>query len=268
MALAIGNTVYSLTCLRVTGCGLSLSGDELEQALNGPVAAALRDDEGNAAIAELITSIDETGFDREEALRTFERTDELEPWRVGEALAECYLAEHRGCSFPWPDGRDERKWGSSLPGADLVGFQVDSDGCRFAFGEVKTSGEEEYPPGTMYGRSGLKRQLEDLKDDIEVQSALIKYLTHRAVNSPWRDDFKQAFLRYMSSNKRAFSIYGILVRDVPPHMDDLRTRVDKLGPDCPSPLTIELLAIYLPQNSIESWGDGYTIYLAGEGEAS
>ncbi len=268
MALAIGNPVYSLTCLRVTGSGLSLSGDELEQALNGPVAAALRDDKGNAIIAELVMSIDETGFDREEGLRTLERTDEPEPWRVGEALAECYLAEHRDCFFPWPDGRDERKWGSSLPGADLVGFHVGSDGCRFAFGEVKTSGEEQHPPGTTYGRSGLKRQLEDLKDDLKVKSALIKYLAHRAFNSPWGDDFKQAYKLYISSNKRAYSIFGLLIRDVTPHEDDLRARVDKLGADCPNPLIIELLAIYLPQKSIASWEDEYTLYVAEEGEVS
>lgn len=268
MALAIGNEVYNLSCLRVTGCGLSYNSSELEQALRGPVSAILRDDEGNAAIAKLIGGINETGFDREEALRALKRNDEPEPWRVGEALAECYLTEHRGCFFPWPDGRDERKWGSSLPGADLVGFQVGSDGYIFAFGEVKTSGEEEYPPGTMYGRSGLKRQLEDLKDDSEIRTALIRYLAHRAVNSSWADDFRHAFLRYISSNRSACSIFGILIRDVTPHLDDLRARVDKLGPDCWSPLTIELLAIYLPQKSIESWVEGYMLDVAGEGEAS
>ncbi|MDV2482801.1 hypothetical protein F8E02_12540 [Methanoculleus sp. Wushi-C6] len=266
MALAAGNTVYSLVCSRVTGCGLSLNNGELELAINGPVAALLRDDEGYADIAELITSIDETGFDRQEALRTLERTGEPEPWRIGEALAECYLVEHRDCFFPWPDGRDERKWGSSLPGADLVGFQVDNNGCRFAFGEVKTSGEEEYPPGIMYGRSGLKGQIEDLKNDIEVKSALIRYLTHRAVNSSWKSEFQQAFTRYMTSDKFDFSIFGVLVRDVTAHIDDLRTRVDKLGVDCSTPLTIELLAIYLPQKVIGSWEEKCPICLARECE--
>jgi hypothetical protein len=73
-----------------------------------------------------------------------------EEWRVGEALAEAYLVAHRTCKFPWPDGRDARKAGSSLPGADLVGFQQHGGTDRFAFGEVKTSGEIRYPPGAMY----------------------------------------------------------------------------------------------------------------------
>ena len=80
------------------------------------------------------------------------------------AIAEVYLTDHRSCQFPWPLGRDERKSSSSLPRADLVGFRTDESGNALAFGEVKTSSEANYPPRVMYGETGLRKQLENLRD--------------------------------------------------------------------------------------------------------
>ncbi len=111
-----------------------------------------------------------TEFAQEHLAEALADPDDIENWRVGEAIAEAYLTEHRNCQFPWPDGRDERKNGSSLPGADLVGIQHDAKGDRFAFGEVKTSGQAKHPPGVMYGRTGLKQQLEDLFDKVEIRT--------------------------------------------------------------------------------------------------
>ncbi len=167
---------------------------------------------------------------------------------MGEAIAETYLTDRRSCSFPWPDGRDERKSGSSLPGADLVGFGVDDDGDCLAFGEVKTSSEQSYPPGAMYGRTGLKQQLEDLRDKETIRDDLVKYLGHRAGSAPWRARFEQAASRYLR-NTSDIQLYGCLVRDVEPHQDDLRVRVGKLAVACPEGMRIELLALYLPQES-------------------
>ena len=134
--------------------GVRWSNDELNAAMTDRVAAVLFDDEGKANIEEILAGLAETDFAQDGLRRVLEDPDEVEDWRVGEAIAETFLTDHRSCYFPWPDGRDERKGGSSLPGADLVGFGTDDNGDCLAFGEVKTSGESRYPPGAMYGRTG------------------------------------------------------------------------------------------------------------------
>ena len=178
----------------------------------------------------------------------------IEDWRVGEAIAESYLSEHRFCWFPWPDGRDERKNGSSLPGADLVGLGTDDQGDCLAFGEVKTSSDSNYPPSIMYGRTGLKRQLEDLRNREDIRDSILRYLAHRAKKSEWRPQFENAGKRYLK-NKSDVQIYGFLVRDVKPHKDDLAIRVLDLAKDCPILTRIELVALYLPEGSIDCIGE-------------
>jgi hypothetical protein len=49
-------------------------------------------------------------------------------------------------------------------------------------------------------------------------------------------------------------IFGILIRDVAPHQDDLKARVTALGLNCPGSTVIELLGIYLPQGRIATLG--------------
>ena len=189
MSLATGRVEYTLGAAPVTGCGLSWTMEELDAALEGPVAEVVFDDTGIADLTALLESIPDTDFDPFEVRRILAGRKVPENWRVGEALAEAYLVDHRSCSFPWPDERDERKSGSSLPGADLVGFQRDGETSRFAFGEVKTSSEAKYPPGAMHGRTGLKQQLEDLRDEVSIRDDLVKYLGHRAVNASWKAQF-------------------------------------------------------------------------------
>ena len=197
-----------------SGVGLRWSDDELNTAMDGQVAAVLLDDEGKAIIEDILAGLAETDFAQDGLRRVLEDPDEIEDWRVGEAIAETYLTDHRSCSFPWPDGRDERKRGSSLPGADLVGFGIDDDdGDCFAFGEVKTSSERSYPPGAMYGRTGLKRQLENLRDGEAIRDDLLTYLGHRAGSAPWRGQFERAGSRYLR-NTSDVQLYGVLVRDV------------------------------------------------------
>ena len=137
---------------------------------------------------------------------------------------------------------------------DMVGFGIDEDGDCFAFGEVKTSSEHRYPPGAMYGRTGLKRQLEDLRDSKEIRMDLMKYLGHRAVSAPWRGRFQRAAIRYVG-NGSGVQLYGVLVRDVEPDQDDLRAVVDGLGAGCPARTRIELLALYLPQERLDGIGE-------------
>ena len=252
MTVPAGEPVYDLGSGDCTGCGLRWNGDQFDQATD-TVAAALFDDQGRADIEEILTGVVDTEFAQDGLRRVLGTPSPVEDWRVGEAIAETYLTDHRSCLFPWPDGRDERKRGSSLPGADLVGFASDAEGDRLAFGEVKTSSDQRHPPGTMYGPTGLKKQLEDLRDDATIRDGLMKYLAHRAPMASWRQRFESAAARYLT-NSSDVQLFGFLVRDVEPHEDDLKARVNTLGNDCPLTTTIELLALYLPSNSISGIG--------------
>lgn len=250
MTVAIGTNCYSLGASPCTGTGWSWTDQNLDEAIHDEVAPIVFDQAGIADLESLLSELAETNFGRERLAQVLNPPDALEDWRVGEVIAQVYLTDHRNCAFPWPGSRDERKSGSSLPGADLVGFQTDNNGDRFAFGEVKTSGEANYPPQAMYGRTGLKQQLEDLRDQIHIRNDLMKYLGHRASNASWKSRYKTAAKRYIR-NYSDVHLFGVLIRDVGPHQDDLRVRVQKLAQGCPDGAAIELLSIYLPIGSID-----------------
>lgn len=249
--VAAGAVQYTLGTPPVIGFGIALSDEELSSSLVGPVAELVFDDEGKADLTSLLTGLPETEFNPDAIRGILSNSTEPEDWRVGEALAESYLVHNRNCQFPWPDGRDERKSGSSLPGADLVGFHNDGRCDRFAFGEIKTSSDRNYPPGAMYGQTGLKQQLEDLRNNHIIRQNLVKYLGHRAKNAAWEPRFKNAAGKFLKDSNDV-RIFGAMVRDVPPHEDDLRARTDKLGDGCPVNMRMELLAIYIPENSIST----------------
>ena len=265
MIVAAGKSVYNIGRSPCSGAGVCWSKDDLDSAIDGPVAAVLFDDMGKADIRKILADLAHTKFAQKNLQRILADPVDISSWRVGEAIAESYLTCHRSCHFPWPDGRDERKAGSSLPGADLVGFGSDCRGDCFAFGEVKTSGEERYPPKTVYGRAGLKQQLEDLRDSEVIRHALMKYLGHRAGGAPWRSRYKNAARRYLKNNSDV-QIYGFLVRDVEPHRDDLEARVTLLAANCPEGTQIMLFALYLPQGVIKSLGESIISRRSAGGE--
>ena len=254
MTIGAGKVVYNIGEAPCLGVGLRWSDGELNAAMEGPLSAVLFDDEGKANIEGILAGVSETNFAQEGLRRVLEDSDEVEDWRVGEAIAEAYLTVHRSCSFPWPDGWDERKSGSSLPGADLVGFGSDDNGDCLAFGEVKTSSHPSYPPRAMYGRTGLKQQLEDLRDSQAIRDDLLKYLGHRAGSASWRARFKRAASRYLQ-NTTDVQLYGFLVRDVEPHQNDLKARVNGLSSGSEEGTWIELLALYLPHECLDGIGE-------------
>lgn len=250
MSVQAGTVTYTFEGNLVSGMGVSWSDEEFEDALNGSLVDIVFDSVGTSEVTTLLESIPGTNFDYNGIQRVLDTVRSPENWRVGEAIGEEYLCSHRSCNFPWPDSRDERKAGSSLPGADLVGFELIHDNIvRFAFGEVKTSSELKYPPGAFYGRTGLKQQLEDLRDKVEIRDTLVKYLAFRAINASWKDRFVSAYGHYNSSNTDV-RLYGILVRDVPHKEDDLRVRATMLSDNCPEDMRIHLIAIYLPIGEI------------------
>ena len=228
------------------------SNRELNSCLEGPVSKILFDDEGTDILESLLSGVAETDFENEKVKRILSLKRKPENWRVGEALAESYLVAHRNCFFPWPGSRDKKKESASLPGTDIVGFQETTErDNRFAFGEVKTSGQEKYPPSVMYGPHGLKYQLEDLCSNVNTRDTLVKYLAHRVMNSSWAQQYKDSAKRYLVNNADV-SLFGIMVRDVNPHKDDLFTLAHNLAEISPPPLSVELLALYLPAGSIEN----------------
>lgn len=253
LSVAAGQPVYRLGGGQCSASGLTWSQVELDTAMSGPVESVLFDDAGRADIETILADLAETEFELERLKGVLAIPDEIEDWRVGEAIAESYLTHQRSCFFPWPDGRDERKTGSSLPGADLVGFSIDENGDCLAFGEVKTSSEDRYPPRSMYGRTGLKQQMEDLRDNESIRDSLLRYLGYRVNTASWRTRFEAASKRYLR-DKSDIQLYGVLIRDVRPDSQDLSARSQSLCLDRPTETRIELLALYLPEGCIDGIG--------------
>ncbi|MGA2619421.1 MAG: hypothetical protein ABSF26_17575 [Thermoguttaceae bacterium] len=260
MAIAAGTEVYNADCPPVVARGVSYTGAERDVALKGPVRALVEDAEGKTRIKSLLDSITLTDFQKQNLENILKAEPEDDAWRIGEAFAEVYLTTHKRCLFPWPDKWDERKRGSSLPGADLVGFQETNhpqSPFRFAFGEVKTSNDGNHPPSAMHGRHGLKQQLEDLRNLKAIRQTLFEYLAYRAVNAVWKGKWQAAASRFLSDDTDIV-IFGFLVRDVAPHKDDLRVRASKLAAGRPPTMHVELVAVYMPAGSIATFSEACT----------
>jgi hypothetical protein len=252
MSVAAGAESYNVDTPPVMARGCSYSQGELDAALDGPVRTLVIDSEGRRQIHNLLEGVPQTYFEKKRLEQILNADVEPEDWEVGEALAETYVTTHRACTFPWPDKWDERKSRSSLPGADLAGLQETNhpqNRFRFAFGEVKSSGENTYPPGNMHGRHGLKKQLEDLRDVIPIRDTLFRYLGFRAVGADWQAQYRSAASRYLADHTDV-AILGVLIRDVSPHENDLKARSRKLASGKPAAMGIDLLALYLPAGSI------------------
>lgn len=255
MPLPAASPCYNVDCLPVIARGVSYTKEQLDILLEGPVKNILQDTVGHSELGTLLAGVATTEFEQVGVEELLKSGAEPEDWFVGEAIAETYVVEKGNCVFPWPGSRDLKNPESSPAGADLTGFQeIDSKELpyRFVFGEVKTSNECQWPPQAMYGRTGLKNQLEGLRDSRQVKDALVKYLGFHALNSTWCEMFKSAVKRYLSSGSEDIAIFGVMVRDVPPQKKDLEYRASALAENCPAATKIELYALYLPLNSIET----------------
>jgi hypothetical protein len=254
MTIAVGTELYNADVAPVTARGASYTDADLDSAFKGPVSRILWDDAGTVDLQAILTSMVTTEFSDKSVQRILASRPAPENWRVGEALAEAFLAEHRNCEFPWPSGRDLKNPTASPAGTDLVGLQHTSateNAHRFAFGEVKTSEQEVWPPSVMDGRQGLRRQLEDLRDSSDVKDSLVKYLGHHANGMDWFPRYQSATTRYLA-NPGDVSLFGVLVRDVEPKREDLASRAGDLAAGCPAETGIELRAMYLPRRCINS----------------
>ena len=244
-----GIVVYKLGTQPCTGTGIQWTVTDLESALTDSVAAVLRDATGSAIIRDLLGPLGETEFATDQIVQAANQSP-TPSWRVGEAIAEVYLTDWRNCLFPWPMSRDARRSRASHPGADLVGFAADQNGDRLAFGEVKTSSEASYPPMVMHSSSGLRQQLEDLRNRVGYREVLVRYLAVRCEHAPWRDRFLGALQHYLADRSDC-RLYGVLIRDVPPDDLDLRASVSSLSDRWPGAMRVELLGIYLPAGRMD-----------------
>lgn len=249
MAEVEGSEQYNVDVGRLMARGVSWDEETLSDILVSRVLAMLWDTAGRENLRDLLEDLPETDFQRDRLEETLKVQPALESWRICEALGEVFLTDGRGCFFPWPAGRDLKNPAGSPAGADLVGFSSGPDGERFVFGEVKSSESEETPPGVMYGRSGLVKQLEKLRDDASASANLVRYLGFRAGASEWEAQYREAAKRYFA-NATDISLFGVLVRDTAPNELDLRSRAEALGTGHPEETLIELRAKYLPPGTL------------------
>lgn len=250
MSMPAPTLAYDAGTQPVIAHGLSYQDEQVSEMLAGPVKHILQDTAGNDELQELLGSVVSTEFEQEGLRQAL--IDETVPdnWRVGEAIAEAFVADIGNCVFPWPTGRDLKNPNASPAGCDLTGFQPVKDAelpYRFAFGEVKTSEENKAPPSVM---TSLGTQLFGLRDNRQVKDALLRYLGLHAVRAPWEPMFKSAAKRYLSSNTTDVAVYGVLVRDIAPSASDIAGRAKALAADCPVQTDIEMYALYLPLNMI------------------
>lgn len=246
--LALTTTIYSTRDGQVSWCGVSI-GDEdtFKSFLSSEVASRLHDEEGVAEFEAHLRGLATTGFahaNLDEILAA--EIPEERDWAVGEAMAEAYLSREHGITWPWNMERDKRNPNASLPGADLVGFQVTEDETRLVLGEVKTSTDQRVPPGVMSGRSGMAHQIDNLAGDLSLIYQLLKWLLPRCKGTEYEASFNKAVALYIDSGNKAAALFGILVRDTEPNEIDLRSRGEALAGTLQNPTTCALIALYIP----------------------
>jgi hypothetical protein len=204
------------------------------------------------ALRKALDGVVETDFEKSNLEAALTEPRAAQSWEVGEAIAQAVVGHHAKCAFPWPIRRDQRNPAANQPGSDLVGFHDTGVGKRryqFAFGEVKTSRQKQVPPAVVHGRHGLRSQLKRLRDMQPAKHHLMKYLGYRANGTSWLPVFKSASGRLLA-NSNDISLFGVIVRDVPPHADDLHGTAAHLATACPAETRIELRAVYLPADTI------------------
>lgn len=227
-------------------CGVKLA-TGLSTFIKERVKVRYLDLEGEKELNDSFENLASTDFETS-ILREIFHSDEIPRiWKVGEALAECYLEDHKCAKFHYNSNRDAKNPKSNLTGADLVGYVEINGETIFLFGEVKTSADANYPPSVVYGRSGLRIQLTDIRTRYRLRDSLIKWLSFKAQDKDgdFRKDHDSALKKYIGSGRKKFKLVGLLVRDVKPDSRDLDNLVNAAG-KIDDPNYVELIAIYVP----------------------
>jgi len=212
-----------------------------------------------AGTKELVRSFDdivETDFDRS-VLEKIVQLDleKIEIWKIGEAFSEFFLETAFQVRFWHNHLRDLKNPKASPTGADLVGF-IDIEGnTLFVFGEVKTSEDERCPPQVVYGRTGLKNQISELKNNKTISNNLIRYLGFKVRDLPKTDPFYMDYhnaLRIFIRNRYRIHLFGLLVRDTKCNSKDLESGYNNLKDTTHKDMIIKLIGLYIPIK-MEKW---------------
>ena len=240
--------VYANQEKHVAWQGITLAdGKEFDNFMSTDVYSRLNDDNGKQAFATHLRSLATTGFDNKNLkLLLSSDTQEERDWAIGEALAEAFLSTRQNIIWPWNMERDKRTPLASLPGADLVGFEVAHDSIRLVLGEVKTSGDKNTPPNVMTGRSGMHHQLDRLANDLSLIVQLLRWLLPRCKGTEYETYFNSAVTLLLSTENKAIAFIGVLIRDTQPSERDLRARGYYLSNQINSPSSCKLIALYVP----------------------
>ena len=231
--LPVGKTTYGTIHNDIHIKGMSYTEKDMCQSAQ-IIADVCFDASGKKEFDEFLLSLSDTGFKPMTDI-----APAVKSWQVGEGFAEAYLIAHFRCSFPWSNNRDLKNPKSSLTGADMVGFHQG----KFAFGEVKTSMEQEYPPQVTYKKpDGLNIQLKNLCQDHDLRWVLVQYLFHRVKSST---EYQCACSAYLKSNQD-FYVFGVLVRSVEPKINDWNYLKKYLKVHEKN--KVFLIALYLPSN--------------------
>jgi len=220
----------------------------------GRVSARVEDGEAHDPFAAELLGMATTGMATEFVEDLLRAVPQEKSWAIGEALAECVLAddETREICWPWNLVRDRRTPRASLPGADLVGFCKEGEDVFLLIGEVKTSSDARTPPQVMNGSGGMAWQLKEEATRLDIQLALLKWLRARCESAEHRALYLAAAQRYVQSCGKEVLLVGILLRDTEPNELDVTSRAKALAENLGRPTRIEITAWYLPV-PIEEW---------------
>lgn len=243
------DTLYSSSNSCVAWSGQLLRDcDAFSDFLHKDVAERLDDNSAQERFRQHLSSLPLTGMGVSalDAVLSAEDSEERS-WAGGEALAEAFLSKQYGVTFPWNMERDKRNSAASLPGADIVGFRHDSNGSVcFALGEVKSSQEAKNPPQVMAGKSGMIHQLDNIANNLGTVCQLFKWLLPRVKGTPHEQNYNAALIAFFESGNKKIALFGVLIRDTPPHEKDLKNRGTALNSKLSDPTECMLLALHLP----------------------
>lgn len=224
--------------------GLSLKDNAFAEYLSARIKPRFDDTQWIDMIIK--ESVQLTGFCADNFVEIFKNREILNEWRIGELVAECTLEDKFKVRFYYNTSRDAKNLRSNLTGADLVGFcDIDNEVC-FLFGEVKTSSDPNTPPQVLYGKSGMIKQLESLKDCKQKRNDLVKWIASKAtiLEGRFKDEYGNAMRTYINSNFSKVHLVGVLVRDTEPNDRDIKSRAFALDKNIPQHMSLKLISLY------------------------
>lgn len=246
---------YSQSKKQVTWVGYKCKDTgEFDSYLKDTVKCRLYDDEITKPFESELKALATTNMGSEIITEILALECCKEDWEIGESLAECLVMDSHKIELPWNSERDKKTPKASLPGADIIGFikAPSSEEYYLAIGEVKTSWDVNVPPGVVYGRSGMIHQIDNLVHSLAIQTQILKWLRVRCINTEFWQIYQSAVSNYINSKGKAIFLFGVLIRDTSPDELDLKNRAISLADKIHTPMSLDLIAWYLPRK-ISEW---------------